>query len=42
MPGKEKILIALTLYPGVTPLDLVAPLTVIGHLSFRETSLVGN
>ncbi len=29
MPGKEKKLIAFTLYPGVTPLDLVGPLTVL-------------
>ena len=28
MLGKEKKLIAFTLYPGVTPLDLVGPLTV--------------
>ena len=28
MPGREKKLIAFTLYPGVTPLDLVGPLTV--------------
>ena len=29
MPGKEKKLIAFALYPGVTPLDLVGPLTVL-------------
>ena len=29
MPGKEKKTIAFTLYPGVTPLDLVGPLTVL-------------
>ena len=32
MPGKEKKLIAFTLYPGVTPLDLVGPLTVLRDL----------
>jgi transcriptional regulator GlxA family with amidase domain len=32
MPGMEKKLIAFTLYPGVTPLDLVGPLTVLRDL----------
>ena len=32
MPGQEKKLIAFTLYPGVTPLDLVGPLTVLRDL----------
>ena len=32
MPGQEKQLIAFTLYPGVTPLDLVGPLTVLRDL----------
>ena len=32
MPGKEKKLVAFTLYPGVTPLDLVGPLTVLRDL----------
>ena len=32
MPGKEKKTIAFTLYPGVTPLDLVGPLTVLRNL----------
>ncbi len=32
MPGKEKKVIAFTLYPGVTPLDLVGPLTVLREL----------
>ncbi len=32
MPGKGKQLIAFTLYPGVTPLDLVGPLTVLRDL----------
>ena len=32
MPGKEKKLIAFALYPGVTPLDLVGPLTVLRNL----------
>ncbi|HEV2125252.1 MAG TPA: DJ-1/PfpI family protein [Chloroflexota bacterium] len=34
MPAKEKKLIAFTLYPGVTPLDLVGPLTVLRELGF--------
>jgi transcriptional regulator GlxA family with amidase domain len=36
MPGKEKKLIAFTLYPGVTPLDLVAPLTVLRDLKITS------
>src|SRR5688572_13963712 len=32
MAGTEKKLIAFTLYPGVTPLDLVGPLTVLRNL----------
>lgn len=32
MLGKEKKLIAFVLYPGVTPLDLVGPLTVLRDL----------
>ena len=32
MPGKGKRLIAFTLYPGATPLDLVGPLTVLRDL----------
>jgi hypothetical protein len=32
MPGKESKLVAFTLYPGVTPLDLVRPLTVLRDL----------
>ena len=32
MPGKEKKLIAFALFPGVTPLDLVGPLTVLRDL----------
>jgi putative intracellular protease/amidase len=32
MPGREKKVVALTLYPGVTPLDLVGPLTVLRDL----------
>ena len=32
MPGKDKKRIAFTLYPGVTPLDLAGPLTVLRDL----------
>ena len=32
MPRTDKKLIAFTLYPGVTPLDLVGPLTVLRNL----------
>ena len=32
MPGTKKKLVAFTLYPGVTPLDLVGPLTVLRDL----------
>ncbi len=32
MAGRDKKLIAFTLYPGVTPLDLVGPLTVLRTL----------
>jgi transcriptional regulator GlxA family with amidase domain len=32
VPGKEKKLVAFTLYPGITPLDLVGPLTVLRDL----------
>jgi transcriptional regulator GlxA family with amidase domain len=32
MRGKEKRLIAFTLYPGITPLDLVGPLAVLRDL----------
>jgi len=32
MPGKERKLLAFPLYPGVTPLDLVGPLTVLRNL----------
>jgi len=32
MSGREKKFIAFTLYPGVTPLDLVGPLTVLRDL----------
>lgn len=44
MPGTEKKLIAFTLYPGVTPLDLVGPLTVLRNLGVGwpfETVVVG-
>jgi transcriptional regulator GlxA family with amidase domain len=44
MAGKEKKLFAFTLYPGVTPLDLVGPLTVLRDLGPRwpfRTVVVG-
>jgi transcriptional regulator GlxA family with amidase domain len=44
MSGNNKQLIAFTLYPGVTPLDLVGPLTVLRNLTFRtpyRTVVVG-
>ncbi len=44
MHGKEKQLIAFPLYPGVTPLDLVGPLTVLRNLGPGwpfETVVVG-
>ena len=33
MPGKEKKYLAFPVYPGVTPLDLVGPLTVLRNLA---------
>ncbi len=33
MPGKDKKLIAFPVYPGVTPLDLIGPLTVLRNLA---------
>jgi transcriptional regulator GlxA family with amidase domain len=36
MPGQEKKLIAFTLYPGVTPLDLVGPLTILRDLKIES------
>ena len=41
MPGKEQKTIAFTLYPGVTPLDLVGPLTVLRDLKPYRTVMVG-
>ena len=41
MPGKETKLIAFALYPGVTPLDLVGPLTVLRDLKPYRTVVVG-
>ncbi len=41
MPRNEKKLIAFTLYPGVTPLDLVGPLTVLRDLKPYRTVAVG-
>ena len=44
MPRTEKKLVAFTLYPGVTPLDLVGPLTVLRRLGPGwpfETVVVG-
>jgi transcriptional regulator GlxA family with amidase domain len=44
MPGKEKKYLAFPVYPGVTPLDLVGPLTVLRNLTFStpyRTVVVG-
>ena len=44
MPRAEKKLIAFTLYPGVTPLDLVGPLTVLRPVGLGwplQTAVVG-
>ena len=41
MLGQKKRLIAFTLYPGVTPLDLVGPLTVLRDLPPYRTVVVG-
>ena len=42
MPGKEQKIIAFALYPGVTPLDLVGPLTVLRDLKPYRTVVVGD
>src|SRR5919199_1269224 len=34
MAAKEQKIVACTLYPGVTPLDLIGPLTVLRELGF--------
>lgn len=44
MAGKEKKYLAFPVYPGVTPLDLVGPLTVLRNLTFStpyRTVVVG-
>ena len=41
MPAREKKLIAFAVYPGVMPLDLIGPLTVLRNLPPYRTVVVG-
>ncbi len=41
MPGREKKVVAFAVYPGVTPLDLIGPLTVLRNLPPYRTVVVG-
>ena len=41
MPGREKKHLAFAVYPGVTPLDLIGPLTVLRNLPPYQTVVVG-
>ncbi len=41
MPGREKKLVAFAVYPGVTPLDLIGPLTILRNLPPYRTVVVG-
>jgi transcriptional regulator GlxA family with amidase domain len=41
MPGREKKLVAFAVSPGVTPLDLIGPLTILRNLPLYRTVVVG-
>ena len=41
MPGREKKVVAFAVYPGVTPLDLVGPLTVLRNMPPYRTVVAG-